>query len=206
LMAKFGGYAFNRSHACSYALLSYYTAYLRYYYPSEWLAACIQIDRLDEDRMAILLNECRLDRIPVKDPNINESGVETTVNKKGEIFLPLSTIKGVGARAEDIVQKQPYTDLKDFCYRARPNRGMVEALSKTTALDCLEGLDVDESEFMALWDELVETRTKEERNALKLAKLREKNSVSVDDIINKRRVIRTRSKAIDTLLDDNLFD
>ena len=83
---------------------------------------------------------------------------------------------------------------------------MVEALSKTTALDCLEGLDVDESEFMALWDELVETRTKEERNAAKLAKFRDKNSVSVDDIINKRRVIRTRSKAIDTLLDDNLFD
>jgi DNA polymerase-3 subunit alpha len=206
LMAKFGGYAFNRSHACSYALLSYYTAYLRYYYPSEWLAACIQIDRLDEDRMAILLNECRIDRIPVKDPNINESGVETTVNKRGEIFLPLSTIKGVGARAEDIVEKQPYTDLKDFCYRVRPNRGMVEALSKTTALDCLEGLDVEESEFMTLWDELVETRTKEERNAAKLAKFRDKNSVSVDDIINKRRVIRTRSKAIDTLLDDNLFD
>ena len=206
LMAKFGGYAFNRSHACSYALLSYYTAYLRYYYPSEWLTACIQIDRLDEDRMAILLNECRIDRIPVKDPNINESGVETTVNKRGEIFLPLSTIKGVGARAEDIVEKQPYTDLKDFCYRVRPNRGMVEALSKTTALDCLEGLDVDESEFMTLWDELVETRTKEERNAAKLAKYRDKNSVSVDDIINKRRVIRTRSKAIDTLLDDNLFD
>jgi hypothetical protein len=59
---------------------------------------------------------------------------------------------------------------------------------------------------MTLWDELVETRTKEERNAAKLAKFRDKNSVSVDDIINKRRVIRTRSKAIDTLLDDNLFD
>ena len=66
LMAKFGGYAFNRSHACSYALLSYYTAYLRCYYAPEWLAACIQIDRLDEDKLAILLRECNGDRIVVK--------------------------------------------------------------------------------------------------------------------------------------------
>lgn len=65
-MAKFGGYAFNRSHACAYALLSYWTAWLRYYYKSEWLAACIQIDRLDEDKLAILKKNVTLIRLSLK--------------------------------------------------------------------------------------------------------------------------------------------
>jgi DNA polymerase-3 subunit alpha len=209
LMAKFGGYAFNRSHACSYALLSYYTAYLRNYYPSEWLAACIQIDRLDEDKLAVLLKECSMDRIIVKPANVNESGVETTVNKKGEILLPLSAIKGVGARAIDIVQHQPYEDCKDLAYRARPNRGMVAFLAEQDALCCLpDTLQFEVVEdFLEYWDNIVAERNKEEKNSLRMQKLSEKNSVSYDDIINnKERTIKSTSSSVKTLLSDGLFD
>ena len=209
LMAKFGGYAFNRSHACSYALLSYYTAYLRNYYPSEWLAACIQIDRLDEDKLAVLLKECSMDRIPVKAANVNESGVETTVNKKGEILLPLSAIKGVGARAIDIVQHQPYEDCKDLAYRARPNRGMVAFLAEHDALSCLpDTLQFEVVEdFLEYWDNIVAERNREEKNSLRMQKLAEKNSVSYDDIINNReRKTKSTSSTIKTLLSDGLFD
>ena len=208
-MAKFGGYAFNRSHACSYALLSYYTAYLRYYYPSEWLAACIQIDKDDEDKLAVLLKECSMDKIPVRQANVNESGVETTVNKRGEIFLPLSSIKGVGSRAIDIVQHQPFEDCKDLAYRARPNRGMVAFLAEHDALSCLpDTLQFDVVEdFMEYWDNIVAERTKEEKNNLRLAKLAEKNSVSFDDIINKKeRQTKNTSSSIKSLLSDELFD
>ena len=196
LMAKFGGYAFNRSHACSYALLSYYTAYLRNYYPSEWLAACIQIDRLDEDKLAVLLKECSMDRINVKPANVNESGVETTVNKKGEILLPLSAIKGVGARAIDIVQHQPYEDCKDLAYRARPNRGMVAFLAEQDALCCLPDTMQFEvvEDFLEYWDNIVAERNKEEKNSLRMQKLAEKNSVSYDDIINNKEIFKEFEK------------
>jgi DNA polymerase-3 subunit alpha len=211
LMAKFGGYAFNRSHACSYALLSYYTAYLRNYYPSEWLAACIQIDRLDEDKISILRKECHIDKIPVKEPDINESGLETTVNKKGEIILPLSTVKGVGARAEDIIKCQPFADLNDLATRARPNRMMVSALAEANALNCLSEIADFEylEDFMEHWDNLVAERNRIEKQSLRLKKLEENNSLSIDKIVstNKTSAIRsTKSEKITKLLSDDLFD
>lgn len=208
LMAKFGGYAFNRSHACSYALLSYYTAYLRNYYPSEWLAACIQIDRLDEDKVAVLRRECDMERIPIKNPNINESGVETSVNKKGEILLPLSTIKGVGTRSVEIVESQPYEDIKDFCYRARPNRGTVAALAEANALCCLPDADEFEyvEDFLLHWDQLVLDRSREEKQALRLRKLAEKNSMSYDSIVSGEKKQSNTARVSNHLLSDELFD
>ena len=150
-----------------------------------------------------------MDRIPVKAANVNESGVETTVNKKGEILLPLSAIKGVGARAIDIVQHQPYVDCKDLAYRARPNRGMVAFLAEHDALSCLpDTLQFEVVEdFMEYWDNIVAERNREEMNSLRLQKLVEKNSVSYDDIINnKERKTKSTSSSIKTLLSDGLFD
>ena len=210
LMAKFGGYAFNRSHACAYALLSYFTAWLRYYYPSEWLGACIQIDRLDEDKLAILKRECSFDKIVIKEPNINESGLETMVNSKGEIILPLSAVKGVGARAEDIINHQPFEDIKDLCYRVRPNRMMVQALAENNALDCLPDIHQFEflEDFMEHWDQLVALRAQEEKQAARLKKLAEKNSLSFDQIVNSKTNDKREEKGnnLSVLLNDNLFD
>jgi len=210
LMAKFGGYAFNRSHACAYALLSYFTAWLRYYYPSEWLGACIQIDRLDEDKLAILKRECAIDKIVIKEPNINESGLETMVNTKGDVILPLSAVKGVGARAEDIINHQPFDDIKDLCYRVRPNRMMVQALAENNALDCLPDINQFEflEDFMEHWDQLVALRAQEEKQAARLKKLSEKNSLSFDQIVNAKTSDKREEKVnnLSVLLNDNLFD
>jgi DNA polymerase-3 subunit alpha len=212
LMSKFVGYAFNRSHACSYAILSFWTAWLRFYYPHEWLATCIHLAKDDEDKVAMLKKECDMERIVLKDPNVNESGTTTLVNEKNEIMLPLSSVKGVGSRAEDIVNHQPFEDCKDLCLRARPNKGMIFALAKEGALDCLPDSRTFEfvHEFMEYWDELVEDRMKEERNSLRLKKLKEKNSLSFQDIIkNKVTDNKTQSdkrKSLSQLLQDDLFD
>ena len=212
LMAKFGGYAFNRSHACAYALLSYWTAFLRYYYPSQWLAACIQVDRLDEDKLAILLKECAMDKISVKDPDINESKLQTTVNKKGEIILPLSAVKGVGSKAEEIVAGAPYKDIEDLVYRARPNRLTVSALAEANALISLPDIGQFEylEDFMEYWDKLVSERNKKELQMKKLQKLQEKNSVSIDTMISNNSKSNVKSKEQNTnlskLLSDDLFD
>ena len=212
LMSKFVGYAFNRSHACSYAILSFWTAWLRFYYPHEWLATCIHLAKDDEDKVAMLKKECDMERIVLKDPNVNESGTTTLVNDKNEIMLPLSSVKGVGSRAEDIVKFQPFEDSKDLCFRARPNKGMIFALAKEGALDCLPDSRNFEfvHEFMEYWDQLVEERTKEERNALRLKKLKDKNSLSFQDIIKNKvsenKTQSDKSKSLSQLLQDDLFD
>lgn len=212
LMAKFGGYAFNRSHACAYALLSYWTAYLRYYYRSEWLAACIQVDRMDEDKLAILLRECQMEKIPVKDPDINESGLQTTVNKKGEIILPLSTVKGVGAKAEEIVAGSPYKNLEDLAARARPNRLTVSALAEANALDSLDEVSQFQylEDFMEHWDNIVLERNKKEKVALKLRKMEEKSSISIDKLSSTKSNIDVKSNDKKSnfldLISEDIFD
>jgi len=171
LMAKFAGYAFNRSHACAYAILSYYTAHLRTYYPAEWMAAVMQVDRDDEKKMAIYQHECRMSGITVVKPNVNDSGLETTVTSDGYVALPLTSIKGVGSMAQTIVEHQPFTDLKDMVWKARPNRGMVEHLAEGGALHVFDDVRRKPIEdIMTYYDELVI-----ERNAYdKRKKLEEK--------------------------------
>jgi DNA polymerase-3 subunit alpha len=167
----FAGYAFNRSHACAYSLLAYSTAYLRTYFPSEWLAACMQCDRDDEDKMAVYRRECSSEGIRVVSPNANESGLNITVNQRGDILLPLNTIKGVGESAKTIVDNQPYEDMMDMANRARPNRGLIESFAQAGALECfreVKGKPVDE--IMEYWDNLIERRTAQEREDKKLAK------------------------------------
>jgi DNA polymerase-3 subunit alpha len=167
----FAGYAFNRSHACAYSLLAYSTAYLRVYYPSEWLAACMQCDRDDEDKMAVYRRECASERIRVVTPNVNESGLSVTVNKRGDILLPLNSVKGVGDSSRAIMENQPYEDLLDLATRSRPNRGMVESLASANALDCFpEVRSKSLDQIMELWDEIVEKRNQLEKDAKKAAK------------------------------------
>ena len=175
LMAKFGGYAFNRSHACSYAILSYWTAWLRYYYPSEWMAACMHVDRDDEDKLALFRRECEKEGIKVRTPNVNESGLETTVNAQGDIMLPLTSIKGVGIKAQDVIMHQPFSSLKDMCWRTKANRGMVQAMAEGEALDIFpeaNGRSIED--IMETWDALVKERVAEEKRIEREKKMRYK--------------------------------
>jgi DNA polymerase-3 subunit alpha len=217
----FAGYAFNRSHACAYSLLAYSTAYLRTYFPSEWLAACMQCDRDDEDKMAVYRRECSAERIHVKTPNVNESGLSVTVNKRGDILLPLNSVKGVGDSSKSIVDNQPYEDLCDLAMRARPNRGMIESLAHANALDCLPGVKSKSVEqIMEMWDASVDKRNHQEKEAKKAAKQKYKvispmeqmlsgdddNLFGFENTIPKRTrdVKKVRMKSLDLFPDDLL--
>jgi DNA polymerase-3 subunit alpha len=171
LMEKFGGYAFNRSHSCAYAVLSYWTAWLRKYYPSEWFAACIQVDHDDEVKMAMYKSECRNEGIKILNPNVNDSGFETTVTESKAIALPLTTLKGVGELAKTIVVNQPFSSLRDLVERAKPNRGLVQSLADGGALSCFSELNrMDQDDIMNYYDALVDERNKRIKQAEKEAK------------------------------------
>jgi DNA polymerase-3 subunit alpha len=210
LMGKFAGYAFNRSHACAYALLSYCTAYLRAYYPAEWMAAVMQIDRDDAAKMAIYQQECKRNGLTVIKPNVNDSSLETTVTVEGHIALPLTSIKGVGAMAQTIVEHQPFENLKDMVWRARPNRGMVEHLAEGGALDCFTDASRNTDELMTYYDSLVDERNQDEKRKKREEKMKYKvlSPMSVNEgerpipveraarpkrEVNKPKVLNTRS-------------
>jgi DNA polymerase-3 subunit alpha len=141
----FGGYAFNKSHAASYAFVAYQTAYLKAHYPKEFMAANLTSVMDNNDRVAVLIEECRRMGIKVLPPDVNESQVVFAVVEDG-IRFGLGAVKNVGAGAiQSIIEareEDPFTSLFDFCERVdlkALNKRMVESLILAGAMDSLEG-------------------------------------------------------------------
>ncbi len=119
---KFASYAFNKSHAACYAWVAYQTGYLKAHYPAEYMAANLTQSRDNIKDVQKFMEECKAMKIPVKGPDVNESELNFTVNKKGEIRFGLGGIKGVGeAAVEALVRERQkngkFKDIFDFVER-----------------------------------------------------------------------------------------
>ncbi len=144
---SFASYAFNRSHAVSYAVVSYQTAYLKANYPSEYMAAVLSHNLKDAKKLSFLMEETRKMGIKVLPPDINESNYLYTVNKEGNIRYGLGGAAGVGkAAVEAIINERqkngPYKIFFDFIKRVNlraVNKRTIETLVKAGAFDCFEG-------------------------------------------------------------------
>ncbi|MBI3301344.1 MAG: DNA polymerase III subunit alpha, partial [Deltaproteobacteria bacterium] len=142
-METFAAYGFNKSHAASYTLISYQTAYLKAHYPQEFMAALMSLEMGDTNKTYKNIAECRLRDIPVLPPDVNESDEGFTVS--GEtIRFGMGAVKGVGSKAIEVIQAAradgPFTDLYDFCTRvhgSQVNKRVLESLMKCGALDSL---------------------------------------------------------------------
>ena len=142
-MIDFAKYAFNKSHAAAYAIVSYQTAYLKYYYPAEFMAALMTsvMDRID--KLGEYIQECKGLGIEILPPDINKAGSGFTVSGNS-IRYGLSAIKGVGRSIIDAIVAErdssgPYKDLYDFALRLAGkdiNKRLVENLIKAGAMDC----------------------------------------------------------------------
>lgn len=159
---KFGGYAFNKAHSTGYALIAFRTAYLKTYYPVEYMAALLTYESGDTDKIAEYIEECRRVRqpdgslgIPVRPPDVNDSDEAFTVvyprptgqaaaqPRRGEIRFGLGAISGVGHKAvQAILQARReggrFQDLFDFCERVDltlVNKAVLEGLIKAGAFD-----------------------------------------------------------------------
>ncbi|MDQ9170801.1 DNA polymerase III subunit alpha [Oxalobacteraceae bacterium R-40] len=152
LMEKFAGYGFNKSHAAAYALLSYYTAYLKAHYPAAFMAANMSLAMDDTDKVKILVEDsidiCGLQILP---PDINQSQyhfipVGEPGKKAKQIRYGLGGVKGSGQNAiEAIIAAReaggPFTDLFDFAKRVdkrQINRRTIESLIRAGAFDCFK--------------------------------------------------------------------
>jgi len=144
---SFASYAFNRSHAVSYAIVSYQTAYLKANYPSAYMAAVLSHNLKDASKLSFLMGETRKMGIAVLPPDINESEYLYTVNKDGNIRYGLGGASGVGqAAVEAIISERKengsYKTFFDFIKRVNlraVNKRTIETMVKAGAFDCFEG-------------------------------------------------------------------
>ena len=138
----FAQYAFNKSHSTCYAFVAYQTAYLKAHYPAEYMASVLSNNSANLEKITFFMEECKKMGIPVKGPDVNESNVIFSVNKKGEIRFSLSAVKGVGEAAmEDMIKERkngPFATVFDFVERVNlrtVNKKNLEALAQAGALD-----------------------------------------------------------------------
>jgi len=142
-MEKFAAYGFNKSHSAAYALVSYQTLWLKTHYVEAFMAAVLSADMDNTDKVVVVIEECRDDKIKVTTPNVNFSEYKFSVNDDNEVVYGLGAIKGVGEGAiESIIEGRnldgSYNDFQDFCNRVdlrRCNKRVIETLVKSGALD-----------------------------------------------------------------------
>jgi DNA polymerase III subunit alpha len=143
-LEDFAAYGFNKSHAACYAMIAYRTAYLKAHYPAEFMAALMNSDAGNIDRITIEVEECQRMGLTVMAPDVNESFAGFAVVKDTKnVRWGLSAIKNVGTEiAEEIVRERkrngPYADLADLLGRVRSNafnKKTLEALVKSGGLD-----------------------------------------------------------------------
>jgi DNA polymerase-3 subunit alpha len=166
LMERFAGYGFNKSHAAAYALLAYQTAWLKAYYPAEFMAANLSLSMDDTDKIKILYDDSLHNGLKILAPDINTGMYEFTpiMDEENTQQAPISTqqtqhrsplrtiryglgaVRGTGESAIQIIVEArktgPFKDLFDFCGRVdrrQVNRRAIEALIRAGAFDSIAG-------------------------------------------------------------------
>lgn len=168
-MTDFAKYAFNKSHAAAYAVVSYQTAYLKYYYPVEFMAALMTSVIDFPTKVAEYILVCRQMGIKILPPDIN-SGMYGFSVDHGAIRYGLSAIKSVGRPViENLVQEREnngaYRSLKDFMERntEQMNKRAVENFIKAGALDCLDG---NRHQKMLVYQQISDSISQERKHSM----------------------------------------
>ena len=144
-MAEFAKYAFNKSHAAAYAVVSYRTAYLKAYYPEEFMAATLNSFLGNLDKIPMYIDECKRLNIDILKPDIHKSFTKFTVDN-GKIRFGLGSVKNVGIAAVNAIVKEReengnYESFTDFCERMKNeavNKKCIESLIRAGAFDQFE--------------------------------------------------------------------
>ncbi|MDP3265479.1 MAG: DNA polymerase III subunit alpha [Sulfuricurvum sp.] len=145
LIEKFAGYGFNKSHSAAYAMITFQTAWLKTYYPQEFMAALLTSEKDNTDKVVKYIDEAKRMKIFLGAPDINHSQLEfSAINKDGQdqILFGLGAIKGVGeAAVESMLEARAegeFKDIQDFINRIEPqkvNKRVIECIIKAGGLD-----------------------------------------------------------------------
>lgn len=159
-MMDFASYAFNKSHAAAYAVIAYQTAWFKYYYPVEFMAASMNSFLGSSDKVSQYVHESKIMGIDVLPPDINESDVRFSVSG-GKIRFGMAAVKNVGegAVSELIAERNSkgvFRSFRDFCERIDGrdvNKRCVESLIKCGAFD---SMGVFRSKLSSVFDKMMD--------------------------------------------------
>ncbi len=168
-MAEFAKYAFNKSHAACYAVVAYQTAYLKAYYPEEFMAATLNSFLGNLDKVPYYIDECRRLNIKILKPDLNKSYTKFTV-ADGKIRFGLGSIKNVGiAVVDNIVEEREingeYKSFTDFCERTKDigvNKKCVESFIKA---GCFSEFEQTRSTLLASFEGILDAIQTENKKA-----------------------------------------
>ncbi|MBD3790639.1 MAG: DNA polymerase III subunit alpha [Campylobacterales bacterium] len=146
LIVKFAGYGFNKSHSAAYALITFYTSFLKRYYPTEFMAAILTLEKNNTDKVVKYVDELKRMGIDLLPPDVNRSGLvfeAQSVEGRETVMFGMGAIKGAGDIAIKSIlearKKGEFRDLSDFVSRidsTKVNKKVIESLIKAGALDC----------------------------------------------------------------------
>ena len=193
-MAEFAKYAFNKSHAACYAVISYRTAWLKCYYPAELMAATLNSFLGNLDKVQLYIDECKSMGIQILKPSINESETKFIV-QDNKIRFGLGSIKNVGILAINSIVKEreqngKYDSFTSFCERIKDesvNKKCIESLIKAGVFD---ELGKNRATLLASFEEIIDTISTYNRNGLK-------DQVSMFDIMNEEDLKETQKYTFD---------
>ena len=169
-MTDFAKYAFNKSHAAAYAVVSYQTAWLKYYYPVEFMAALMTSCIENPSKVSEYILNCRQMGIQILPPDINKSEGNFSV-EEGGIRYGLSAVKGIGKPVMDAIVAERetagcFTSLKDFCQRLtgkEVNKRTIENFIKAGAFD---GLGGTRKQFMMIYIQILDSVNQEKKSSM----------------------------------------
>ena len=169
-MIDFAKYAFNKSHAAAYAVVAYQTAYLKYYYPVEFMAALMTSVIDNPGKVAEYIYSCRQMGIEILPPDINKGEGKFSVDN-GNIRYGLAAIKSIGKPViEAIIAERErngaFKNLKDFIERLsgkEVNKRTIESFIKAGALDSLQGT---RKQFMMIYVKILEQVNQERKYSM----------------------------------------
>jgi len=147
LIVKFAGYGFNKSHSAAYGLVTFYTSFLKKYYPTEFMAALLTLEKDNTDKVVKYVDEVKRLGIELFPPDINKSDIvfsATKIDGNEVVMFGMGAIKGAGDVAINSILNErrkngDFKDLSDFISRidgSKVNKRVIESLIKAGALDC----------------------------------------------------------------------
>jgi DNA polymerase-3 subunit alpha len=193
-LEKFSLYAFNKSHSTAYAIVAYYTAWLKHYYPAEFFAAVF--NSTEFDKLGTLIAECKEFGIEMLPANINKCTTDF-VAFDNKIFVGLSSIKGVANSASIIInerQNAQFNNFIDFLLRAKVSKDVIENLVYAGAFDDFTQNRQALINALPDYQDIIKKIRQKETIIANL-----ENAISETDISKKERAIEAREKLVNEL-------
>ena len=169
-ITEFANYAFNKSHTVAYAIVAYQTAWFKYHYTKEYMAALLTSVLRSQDKVAEYIAECRDNGIAILPPDINESGAEFTVSGEN-IRFGLAALKGVGLgfTNEVLAEREkggPFVSFPEFCARMYDRDLNKRVLDSLIRAGCFDSMGVRRSQMLHVYEQVVDTIARDRQKNL----------------------------------------